>query len=113
MGGKKRQAVGTPGYMAPEQCRGQQDLDARVDLYATAVTLYEMLSGQLPSEGDNSAARMVWTASKAPVPLTERNPELAGPLADVVMRALAIPREDRYPSARALRQAIQKAHDPG
>lgn len=111
--GKRRQAVGTPGYMAPEQCRGLSDLDARVDLYAAAVTLYEMLCERLPSEGTNSAERMVWTASKPPVPLTHRDPELEGPLADVVMRALAIPREERYATARALRQAIQRAHEAG
>jgi eukaryotic-like serine/threonine-protein kinase len=101
-----RKALGTPGYMAPEQARGKDDLDCRVDLYATAVTLYEMLSGRLPSEGETAMERMVFTASRPPIPLTIARPDLDGPLADVIMTGLSIPREDRFPTARAFRRAL-------
>ncbi len=106
--GKK--AIGTPGYMAPEQARGRADLDHRVDLYATAVTLYEMLTGDLPSRGATAMERMIWTVQQEPIPLTDHRPDLAGPIAAVVMRALSRERGDRYPSARAVRLALAAAH---
>ncbi|HJL19426.1 MAG TPA: serine/threonine-protein kinase [Sandaracinaceae bacterium LLY-WYZ-13_1] len=109
-------AVGTPGYMAPEQARGQRDLDARADLYAVGVTLYEMLSGELPARGETSMDLMVWTATEDPIPLAEHRPDLAGPVTDAVMKALAFPRPGRYEDARSMRlalEAVYEAHRSG
>jgi serine/threonine-protein kinase len=100
-------AVGTPGYMAPEQARGEGDLDRRADLYALGVTLYEMLCGELPSRGETMVDLMVWTATELPIPLSDWRPELRGPVEDAVMRALEPEREERYPDARAMRRALE------
>ncbi len=107
-------AVGTPGFMAPEQARGLDDLDGRVDVYALSVTLYETLTGELPSRGETPADRLISTVTEEPTPLTDHRPDLAGPVADVVMRGLARDRDDRFPDARALRAAHEwaRGHAP-
>jgi serine/threonine-protein kinase len=94
-------AVGTPSYMAPEQCRGDK-LDARVDLYACGVVLFEMLSGKKPFVAKDPI-EIVKLQLQAPVP------SLGGPLAAVVTRALAKKPEDRFESAIAMSEAIDAA----
>lgn len=89
--------AGTPAYMAPEHLRGEE-LDARADLFAIAVSLYEMLSGELPYAGlDRNAA---------PVPLEERVPAVPPSLAEAVMKGLAPDRRDRWASAEQMVQPI-------
>ena len=102
-------AVGTPGYMAPEQARGTKNLDGRVDLYALGVTLYEMLTGNLPSQGETMVDLMIWTATEEPIPITDYRPDLSGPLADVVMRCIAREIGSRYPDAKTMRRALEGA----
>jgi len=110
-------AVGTPGYMAPEQARGSKTLDGRVDLYALGVTLYEMLTGNLPSEGETMVDLMIWTATEEPIPITDYRPDLSGPVANVIMRCIARDLDERYPDAKTMRlalQAVLASHDePG
>ena len=105
-GGK---AVGTPGYMAPEQARGLEDLDLRVDLYALGVMIYELLAGRLPSEGETMLDHMVWTVNREPTPLAELRPDLPSEVVQTVMGALARDRDGRYPNARAMRAALHEA----
>jgi len=96
--------LGTPLYMAPEQVRGQNDLDARVDLHAIGVMLYEMLSGTTPYKGAHFG-------SIAHEILTGRPPPLVGVdegLAALVMKAFTPDREQRFGSARALREALER-----
>ncbi|MGE5185125.1 MAG: protein kinase domain-containing protein [Acidobacteriota bacterium] len=93
--------VGTPSYMAPEQCRGAK-LDARVDLYAVGVVIYEMVTGSKPF-----AARDPLEIVKKH--LTEPPPRLDGPLGPVVARALAKDPADRYASAVDMAAAIVAA----
>jgi serine/threonine-protein kinase len=102
-------AVGTPGYMAPEQARGRTDLDAKADLFSLGVTLYEMLSGELPFVGETMSELLRAAASDDPIPLVVSRPDLAGPLADAVQTALARHPSHRFADARAMRLALTAA----
>ncbi len=93
--------VGTPSYMAPEQCRGAK-LDPRVDLYSCGVVLFEMIAGEKPFVAPDPLA----IVKKH---LTEPPPPLEGPLAGVVARALAKNPEDRFASAMEMAEAITAA----
>lgn len=99
-------AVGTPGYMAPEQARGSSDLDARTDLFSLGVTLYEMLSGELPFAGETMSDLLRAAVSEDPIPLVAWRPDLAGPLAEAVQTALAHRPSDRFTDAREMRLAL-------
>ncbi len=99
-------AIGTPGYMAPEQARGLSDIDHRADLHALGVTLYEMLTGELPHSGESPMDLLLTSATEEPTPLSTWNPRLRGPLEDVVMKAIARDPDDRFPSARSMRLAL-------
>lgn len=99
-------AVGTPGYMSPEQARGRRDLDVRTDLYSVGVVLYEMLSGRRPFEGLTPTDVMVRSCTEAPVPLSYYRPDLPPALTTLVMCALARERHERFEHARAMRRAL-------
>lgn len=94
-------AVGTPDYMAPEQIQGKRG-DARTDVYAIGVMLYEMLAGRVPWEGDNPLSVMSQHLS-APVPaLHSINPAVLAPLEAVVRKCLRKRPEERYQHAGEL-----------
>lgn len=99
-------AVGTPHYMALEQLTGQRDLDHRVDVYALGVILYEAMVGKPPYTADNIAALAIKLLHSPPRKLAQLRPDLPEGLSDVVMRALAVDREERFSSVRALITAL-------
>ena len=93
--------IGSPAYMAPEQLRGDPDVDARVDVWALCVVLYQMVSGRRPFEGDSYHASMWNVANAEPRPLAEHEvdePELWA----IIHRGLAKDREQRFSSMREL-----------
>ncbi len=94
--------AGTPAYMAPEHLRGEQ-VDVRADLFAIAVSLYEMLTGVLPYAGLDRA--------EPPVPLAERVPAIPPLLADAVMRGLHVDRNRRWASAAEFAVPLQQILD--
>jgi serine/threonine protein kinase len=108
--------VGTPGYMSPEQARGQADLDIRSDLYSVGVLLYEALAGKSPHDasglqGDDLHAIVRRVESIEPPPLRELAPSIHPLLSDFVARAMARDREQRFPSARSMRaELLATAH---
>ncbi len=104
-----RVAVGTPGYMAPEQARGLPDLDGRIDVYALGVTLYEMLTGALPVDGLTGMDLMIATVTEGATPIRAHRPELDPALEAIVMKALATDRDARYADALTLRRALVDA----
>lgn len=93
-------------YMAPEQLSGDKDLDARVDIYALGVVLYEMSTGRRPFTSDNDYALMLQILGDktAPKP-SDLQANFPTELERILLRAIAKDPEQRYPKARAL------AHD--
>jgi eukaryotic-like serine/threonine-protein kinase len=101
--------IGTPRFMAPEQARGQSDLDGRVDIYAVGVLLYRMATGKLPFAAKTHEEIIHHILLGKPKPPRVLRPDLPGKLEDVIVKAMATDREDRYPDARAFLQALQEA----
>lgn len=97
--------VGTLKYMAPEQIAGDPP-DARVDLYALGVLLYEMLGGALPYEHKERVALLRAILNDPPVPLSNRGPDLPQGLCDLVMRAISKLTIDRVQSADEFRSLL-------
>lgn len=98
--------VGTPQYMSPEQARGEDDLDARTDVWALGVLLYECLSGVRPFEAANYNLVVVKIVSERPAPLLSVAPEVPRSVAEVIDRALAVERGDRWGDVAAMLDAI-------
>ena len=97
--GKLTQTMGSPDYISPEQVRGKRG-DARSDLYALGVILYEMLTGQVPFQGPNLFAIMNDRLVNHPTPPRELNPAISPELQEVVYRALEREPGQRYATAR-------------
>jgi serine/threonine protein kinase len=90
--------MGTPDYISPEQVKGKRG-DARSDLYALGVMLYEMLTGRVPFQGPNPFAIMNDRLLNNPVPPREVNPEISPQLQEIIYRALERDPKKRYVSA--------------
>jgi serine/threonine protein kinase len=94
--------LGTPLYMSPEQARGDDELDARVDIYALGVIMYEATTGRVPFLGNNYLSVISQVLNEDPRPLRELRPELSEEFEGVVLRAMAKDRDERYASATEL-----------
>jgi serine/threonine protein kinase len=101
---------GTPEYMAPEQARGDE-IDARSDIYAAGVMLYQLLTGAPPFEGPTPLSILTAHLTSQPVPPRERAParEISPALEAVVIHAMAKNPDERYPTAAAMSAAILHA----
>ena len=99
--------IGSPKYMAPEQILGKK-VDARADIYAVGVILYEMLTGVPPySRGDHMAVMYQHVQGKARV-AKEVNAGLPVSLSDVIMKAMAVDKSKRYQTMDELRAALEQ-----
>ena len=97
------QILGTPHYMSPEQGEGQP-VDARTDLYALGVLLYELLTGDKPYSAATPAA-LIYQHIHAPIP---RLPSKLSQYQDIVDQLLAKRPEDRFQSARDVINELEK-----
>ena len=100
-------AMGTPQYMAPEQCAGASRVDGQADVYSLGVILYEALSGQRPFDGESALSIMNQQVLSAPIALRALRPELSVELAALVEQLLAKPAGER-PTMRQLVEAAVK-----
>lgn len=97
---------GTPAYMSPEQARGSNQLDERVDIYALGVILYEMLSGHLPHPGDSHNAMIYHISTQPALRLNRDVDPVPAALCEAVMRALATDPAQRQASVAELAEQL-------
>jgi serine/threonine-protein kinase len=89
---------GTPQYCAPEQCRGEPNLDIRTDLYSLGATLYHLICGRPPFDGDNPAVVMGKQITDSPTPPHSLNPQISPALEAVILKLLAKDPAQRFQS---------------
>ncbi len=100
--------IGTPAYMSPEQVQGSgAPLDARSDVYALGIILYQMLSGQTPFQADTPARVMMAHILEQPEPILDRRPDLPPECDAIFGKALAKDPEERFDSAGELAAAFK------
>ena len=99
--------LGSPVYMAPEQARNAKSVDARADVWAVGVTLFRLLSGQLPFAGTNLMELLLAIAEQVPAPLRSVRADVPVTIEAIVERCLAKNRDYRFPSVAALALALE------
>jgi serine/threonine-protein kinase len=103
-------ALGTPDYMSPEQIQGKRG-DARTDVYAIGVIIYEMLTGRVPWEGDNALSVMSQAINSPAPPIHELNPEVPAPIDGIVRKCLRKAPNERYEDAGSLESDLHHWRD--
>lgn len=104
--------AGTPEYMSPEQARGNE-VDARSDVYACGICLYELVTGRPPFLGDNPAEILVKQLEETPKAPSQITKGLDPLLEEVILRAIQKDPEKRHQSAREMRVELKELIDPG
>ncbi len=99
--------MGTPEYMPVEQAQGRS-VDQRADVYAIGAMLYHVLSGVPPYQGASSEEVLRAVTKADPIPIRLRLSEVPEKLAAIVAKAMARDRNDRYPTARELREDLRR-----
>jgi serine/threonine-protein kinase len=105
---KEGTLVGTPLYMAPEQARALPDVDARADLYSVGAIAFECLTGRPPHVGPTYEAIVVKACLEDAADVRQFAPDVPPEVAAFVARALARDRDARFPSAKAMLDAMPK-----
>lgn len=105
---KQNSALGSVHYFSPEQASGEV-ADEKSDLYSVGVVLYEMLTGQVPFDGDTAVSVALKHVSEEPRSMRELNPAISRALDEVVMRALAKDSARRYQTAAEFAGDLRKA----
>jgi len=100
-------ALGTPTYMSPEQAAGESDIDARSDIYALGIVAFEMLSGKPPFRAPTVPGLLMKQITEPPPDLMAIRNEVPEELASTIMRCLEKDPEGRWPTADALRRALE------
>ena len=99
--------IGTAAYLSPEQAQGNQ-IDARSDVYALGIVLYEILTGAVPFSGDTPLAIAYKHVRENPEPPSTVNPDVPAPLDAIAMKALAKNPDNRYSSASEMHDDLQR-----
>jgi serine/threonine protein kinase len=101
-------AYGTPYYIAPEQIRGEVDIDQRADLYSLGATFYHMVTGRVPFEGPTPSAVMHKHLKEPLTPPDHLNTNLTSGCGAMIEMLMSKSRDDRYPSARELLADLER-----
>jgi len=105
-------AIGTPHYMSPEQAAGDREIDGRSDIYSLGVVGYQMLAGELPFSAPTVPGLLLKQITEPAPNLQDKSPTCPDDLAACVMRSLEKEPEARWPTADALRRALESRTAP-
>ncbi len=105
-------AIGTPHYMSPEQAAGDREIDGRSDIYSLGVVGYQMLAGELPFSAPTVPGILLKQITEQAPNLKDRSPTCPEDLSSCVMRSLEKEPEARWPTADALRRALESRSAP-
>jgi len=98
--------LGTPSYMSPEQVQGEKNIDGRSDIYSLGVMVFQMLSGQLPFQGETPAKVMMMHVLQSAPNILDVKPDLPPHCEALVRKAMAKDPADRFATASELAQAL-------
>ncbi len=107
-----RSMLGSPLYMSPEQMRSSRDVDARSDVWALGVVLYELLTRRWPFEAESMPELCLKVVSDPPTPATQHRPDLPRPMIEVIDRCLQKDPALRYENAAELAAALEPMAPP-
>jgi serine/threonine protein kinase len=104
-------SLGTPGYMSPEQARGEE-VDPRTDVWSLGAVLYEMVTGRRPFRGEHEQTVLYSLFNDEPEPVQQLRPDAPPELARIIGRMLAKDPEQRYPTAAAAFADLRALYGP-
>jgi serine/threonine-protein kinase len=103
--------MGTPAYMAPEQARARWDeVDARTDLWSVGATMFKLLTGRVVHVAETVTEQLLAAMTQPAPPIASLVPTAPIPLVEIVDKALAFNKEDRWDDARHMQQAVRGAY---
>jgi serine/threonine-protein kinase len=105
-------AIGTPHFMSPEQAAGDREIDGRSDLYSLGVVGYQALTGELPFTAPTVPGILMKQITEVAPPIESKRPDCPQDLEACVMRCLEKEPEHRWPTADALRRALESRTTP-
>jgi serine/threonine protein kinase len=106
--------MGTPVFMSPEQAEGRtSQVDSRSDIYSLGATLYTLVTGHLPFEGDDMTTILEKVSLEDPTPASKVNPDIEKELEAIIMKAMAKAKMDRYSSAGEFADDLQRYRERG
>jgi len=105
-------AIGTPHYMSPEQAAGDREIDGRSDIYSLGVVGYQMLAGELPFSAPTVPGILLKQITEQAPNLQDKSPTCPDDLSACIMRSLEKEPEARWPTADALRRALESRSAP-
>jgi serine/threonine-protein kinase len=102
-------APGSPEYMSPERARGVSDIDQRTDIYSMGAILYEAFVGAPPFSSENPGDLLLKIVKGDAPEVGDVRPEVGAAISDVIARAMATDADERFPTAREMRNALADA----
>jgi eukaryotic-like serine/threonine-protein kinase len=103
--------MGTPAYMAPEQARARWDeVDARTDVWAVGATMFKLLTGHVVHQAETVNEQLLLAMTKPAVPIATLVPTAPCPVVEIIDKALAFEKRDRWKDARGMQEAVRAAY---
>lgn len=106
-------AYGTPYYISPEQIRGELDIDHRADIYSLGATMYHLVTGRPPFDGETPSAVMHKHLKEMLVPPDHINPALSAGVSEIIEFSMAKNREERYQSMEDMLEDLRSVYSGG